>query len=254
MLFWNWVPKSMSWNFSWLDLCQQEQRRVISYAVFHLFILSVVFLVLWGCIVTNQLENFQAISVSQIGESCLPTAKEQEDRAQWQHIRVPASGWDGPWPPRCPHQEWQVPIQAAGSLPCHIRGWQCRWLSGLTPGRILISWGICWKQDFRLNYGVIMNCFCVCYRTGQLATGHNPLCIKQPQENLTVLPALPLPQLNTPSDCQLHELNCFSLIYNIISEERQAETIKHPQLSAALFLQWPYACAQLSFSADLIQN
>lgn len=195
MLFWNWVPKSMSWNFSWLDLCPQEQRRVIFYAVFHLFILSVVFLLLWGCIVTNQLENFQAISVSQIGEPCLPTAKEQEDRAQWQHIRVPASGWDEPWPPRCPHQEWQVPIQAAGSLPCHIRGWQCRWLSGLTPGRILISWGICWKQDFRLNYGVIMNCFCVCYRTGQLATGHNPLCIKQPQENLTVLPALPSPSI-----------------------------------------------------------
>lgn len=140
--------------------------------------------------------------------------------------------------------------QAAGS-PRHIPGWQ-GWRQ--PPGQTLISWGIYWKQDFRLNYGVIMNCFCVCYKTGQLATGHKPLCIKQPRENLPVLPALPLPQLNPPSNCQLHKLNCFSLIYNIISEERQAETIKHPLLSAALLLQWPYACAQLSFSADLIQN
>lgn len=178
-----------------LTCASRNRRRVISYAVFHLSILSVVFPLLWGCIGTNQLENFQAISISQIGKPCLPVAREEEDMAQWQHIRVPASSQEEPWPPPCPHQEWQVLIQPTGLLSCHIPGWQGWWLSGLTLGRILISRGIYWKQDFRLNYGVIMNCFCVCYRTGQLATGHNPLCIKQLQENLTVLPALPSPSI-----------------------------------------------------------
>lgn len=70
-----------------LTRASRNRRKVISYP---LFILSVVFLLLWGCIVTNQVENFQAISVSQIGKPCLSIAKEQEDRAQWQHIRVPA--------------------------------------------------------------------------------------------------------------------------------------------------------------------
>lgn len=90
-----------------------------------------------------------------------------------------------------PSPRGTVLIQPARFLPCHIQGWQAWGLSGLRLGRMLISWGIYWKQDFRLNYGVIMNWFFVCYRTGQLATGHNPLCIKQPQENLAVLPALP---------------------------------------------------------------
>lgn len=52
-----------------LTCASRNRRRVISYAVFHLSILSVVSFLLWGWIVTNQLENFQAISVSQIGYS-----------------------------------------------------------------------------------------------------------------------------------------------------------------------------------------
>lgn len=103
-----------------LTCASRNRRRVISYAVFHLFILSVVFPLLWGCIVTNQLENFQAISVSQIGKPCLPVAREEEDRAQWQHIRVPASGQEEPWPPPCPHQGWL--IQPAGLSPATTQG------------------------------------------------------------------------------------------------------------------------------------
>lgn len=133
-------------------------------------------------------------------------------------------------------------------------GWAAGWDLPTRHGaasRTQRSWGIDWKQGLGLNYEVIMNCFLVlqgwaaCHRA-------KPLHIEQPREELPVLPALPL-QLNPP-DRPLHKLNCFSLIYNIRSEERQAETIKHPLLSAALLLQWPYACTLLSFSADLIQN
>lgn len=78
--------------------------------------------------------------------------------------------------------------------------------------------------------------FFVCAtRLGNLPLGTIRKHIKQPRENQPVLPALPSPSIKHSFWLPVTELNCFSLIYNIINEERQAlETVKQPQQ--------PYSC------------